>query len=82
MKNNTGEAILISAIIFCFLYFRPSEAWTNVGLLILMFFAICTWVMYDDEIGNRRNNLDIRRRELENRKLELEIKKLEKEDLK
>ena len=78
-KNNTGEAILISAMIFCYLYFKPTSFLVLAGMLILIIISVFTWVMISGEIRDEGNELKFEQLRLQNKKLRIEIEKLEKE---
>ena len=72
MKNNIGEAILISAVLFYYFYFRPTDSYSIFILIIAFILPLFTWSYISHTIRDKQN-------ELEFRKLELEIEKLERE---
>jgi len=71
IKNNIGEAIFISSLLFIIFYFKP-EPILNILLWIFMLIPIMTWSYTSSKIRDKTN-------ELSWKKTELEIKKLEKE---
>lgn len=77
-KNNVGEAILISTVIVCLLYFETSTLQFMI-LLVLALVPFFTWVTIDKETRNIQNQFAQEESRLKNEKLRLEIKKLKKE---
>jgi len=77
-KHNTGEAILISAMVFCALYFEL-ELLGLIALALITILPLLSWVTVSNSIRDESNTLEFQRMRLENTKLELQIQKLKKE---
>jgi len=77
-KNNIGEAILMSIIIFCALYF-DLKIEGYIFLAIIFLIPLFTWVKIDSKTRETSNNFAMEEARLKNEKLRLEIKKLKKE---
>jgi len=77
-KSNVGEAILMSTIIFCILYFDIPAF--GIAILIPIFLLpLFTWTTLDEKTREISNSFAYEESRLKNEKLSIEIEKLKKE---
>ena len=77
MKNNVGEAIVISTVLIILAYAKFE--YLGVALGFFLVFSTFTWSHIIGKSRDKTNNLEWKKTELENEKLRLEIENLKRE---